>query len=86
MVPRVLSYHGIYVSHDCAISKMKFQNRERLFLVLPIVKKKIIIMSTNPRFFLLGLRSVCIDTVTVCLQLYLAAITSNLHVGHAINE
>ena len=23
MVPRVLSYHNIYVSRDCAISKMK---------------------------------------------------------------
>jgi hypothetical protein len=31
------------------ISKMKYRNRERLFPVLPIVKKKV--MQTDPRFF-----------------------------------
>jgi hypothetical protein len=36
------------------ISKMKYRNRipERLFPVLPIVKKKKILMQTDPRFFL----------------------------------
>jgi TATA-binding protein-associated factor Taf7 len=31
------------------ISKMKYRNRERLFPVLPKVKKKV--MQTDPRFF-----------------------------------